>query len=119
MDPSRTERADRGPPSEASPARPSPLGRVLLPRILGVPLLTVGLLTFATAVVFGNWLPTMADAAATSRALDERQARNFALARRIRALEADAVRLEQDPWINERILRDELRMTRPGEVPIR
>jgi cell division protein FtsB len=92
---------------------------VLLPRVLGVPVLTVALLTFATAVVLGNYLPTMADGAATLRAVERRQGENFALARRIRALESEAAALESDPWLNERILRDELRMTRPGEVPVR
>lgn len=111
--------ADPGPAAPGPGPAESPLDRVLLPRILGVPVLTVALLTFATAVVLGNYLPTMAEGAATSRSLETREAENSALARRIRALEAEAEALEKDPWLNERILRDELRMTRQGEVPVR
>ena len=129
MDPSRSVRGDGGPSRvergvaadgpTSDGGDPSPLGSVLLPRILGVPVLTVVLLTFAVAVVLGNYLPTMADAAATHRALGRQEERNALLARRIQALEEEALALDQDPWVNERILRDELKMTRPGEVPLK
>ena len=137
MDPSRSVRGDGGSPRvdggvdgaadrggvadgpTSGDGDPSPLSSVLLPRILGVPVLTVVLLTFAVAVVLGNYLPTMADAAATHRALDRQEERNALLGRRIQALEEEALALDQDPWVNERILRDELKMTRPGEVPLK
>lgn len=124
MAPSPSMRAD-GEPLSAAPdapsprAHPTPVERVLAPRLLGVPWVAIGLLLFTSVVVLGNFLPTRARTAATARALARQDAANRGLAERIRAAEAEAVRLETDPWINERILRDELRMTRPGEVRIR
>lgn len=85
----------------------------------GVPVLTLFLLGFALFVVVGNYLPTRADTASTIRGLDEQRRENRELAERIRRAENEAERLEKDPWSNERILRDELRMSKKGEVIIR
>jgi cell division protein FtsB len=103
-------------PSDADPDDPSGLSR------LGAwlrPALVVGLLTFAAGVVFGNVLPTRAEAAATQRRLDDTRAENERLRRRIAALADDARRLEKDPWTTERLLRDEFRMSAEDEVLIR
>ncbi|MCE9634303.1 MAG: septum formation initiator family protein [Planctomycetes bacterium] len=85
----------------------------------GVPVLTLFLLGFAFFVVVGNYLPTRADTASTIRGLDEQRRENRELAERIRRAENEAERLEKDPWTNERILRDQLHMSRKGEVIIR
>jgi cell division protein FtsB len=113
MDPSPS--ADSGSvggrPSEAS--RLSRFSRWLRPALV------VGLLTFATAVVVGNVLPTRAELAATRRRLEATQADNERLKRRIAALTDEAKRLERDPWATERILRDELKMSADNEILIR
>ena len=83
------------------------------------PVLVVGLLTFAAGVVFGNLLPTRAELAATQRRLDDQREENERLKRRIEALGAHAQRLEKDPWLTERILRNELRMSAEDEVIVR
>lgn len=85
----------------------------------GVPVLTLFLLGFAFFVIVGNYLPTRADTASTIRGLDEQRRENRELAERIRRAESEAERLAKDPWSNERILRDQLHMTRKGEVVIR
>ena len=99
----------------AARAEPAP-GRVA--RFLR-PVLVVGLLTFAAGVVFGNLLPTRAELAATQRRLDEQRQENERLKRRIDGLAAHAQRLEKDPWLTERILRNELRMSADDEVLVR
>lgn len=126
MDPSRSDAdaaAAPGPGGAADGATPPgapPAGWSALPRTWrGVPVLTILLLGFALSVLLGNYLPTRADTAATERALEDQRTLNHALAERIRRAEADAARIEHDPWTHERILRDELRMTRPGEVIVR
>ena len=83
------------------------------------PVLVVGLLTFAAGVVFGNLLPTRAELAATQRRLDEQREENERLKRRIDGLTERAQRLEKDPWLTERILRNELRMSAEDEVIVR
>jgi cell division protein FtsB len=110
-------------PSPSAPAEPAstrgPLARALSLRWHGVPVLTLSLLGFAACVIVGNWLPTRAATAATERAVEEQRRENRELAERIRRAEAEAVRLEKDPVLHERILRDQLRMSKPGEVLIR
>ena len=105
------------PPPAAAPPRLLP--RLLDVRVRGVPLLTLVLLGAALGIVVGNYLPARASAAATERALDETRRENRALTERIRHGEAEAQRLRTDPWAHERILRDQLHMSRPGEVIIR
>ena len=83
------------------------------------PALVVGLLAFATGVVLGNVLPTRAALAATQRRLDAEREENERLKRRIADLDLLAKRLEKDPWLTERILRDELKMSGDGEILIR
>ena len=83
------------------------------------PALVVGLLTFAAGVVFGNLLPTRAELAATQQRLDEQRDENERLKRRVADLAARAERLEKDPWLTERILRNELRMSTEDEVIVR
>jgi cell division protein FtsB len=112
-------------PGSASAAVPppgshtTPFSGVTGLRFRGVPLLTLVLLGFALAVVVGNYLPTRARTAATARQLDAQRRENRESAERIRRAEAEAIQLEKDPWMTERILRDELHMTRKGEVIIR
>jgi cell division protein FtsB len=100
-------------PSPPDASRLARLGRWLRPALV------VSLLTFAAAVVFGNVLPTRAELAATQRRLDEQCRENEKLKRRIAALTADADRLEKDPWLTERILRDQLKMSAGDEVIVR
>ena len=88
-------------------------------RFRGVPVVTLLLLGFAVSVLLGNYLPTRASVAATDRALTQQMAENRAMAERIRCADAEAERLTRDPWANERILRDDLRMSEKGEVIIR
>lgn len=83
------------------------------------PVLVVGLLTFAAGVVFGNLLPTRAELAATQRRLDEQRDENERLKQQITGLTEHARRLEKDPWLTERILRNELRMSAEDEVIVR
>ena len=83
------------------------------------PALVVGLLTFAAGVIFGNVLPTRGALAATQRKLDEQNEENARLKRRIGELTLRADRLAKDPWLTERILRDELKMSADGEVIVR
>ena len=83
------------------------------------PLVTVGLLVFAAAVVVGNILPTRGESTATERRLDAERHENERLRRRIAAKEREARLLETDPWLTERILRDEFKMSGEREVLIR
>ena len=83
------------------------------------PALVVVLLTFAAGVVLGNVLPTRAELAATQRRLDAQRDENERKKRRIAGLTAHAQRLEKDPWLTERILRNELRMSADDEVIVR
>lgn len=128
MDPSpsagRTEEPpvrDAAPVDAAPGARPraAPFAGLTSLRWRGVPVLTLGLLGFAVSVVVGNYLPTRALTAATTRQLEAQRRENRESAERIRHAEAEAARLESDPWATERILRDEFRMTRKGEVIVR
>jgi cell division protein FtsB len=64
-------------------------------------------------------LPTRAELAATERRLDRQRDENEKLRRRIAGLEDHADHLERDPWLTERILRDDLKMSAPGEVIVR
>jgi cell division protein FtsB len=116
MDPSPST-----PPTETPPAprTSSPFAGVTGLRFRGVPVLTLFLLGFAFSVVVGNYLPTRADTAATERAVEEQRRENRESAERIRRAEAEAERLQKDPWATERILRDQLHMSRKGEVLIR
>lgn len=115
MDPSPSAAETRPAAAEQAESRP-PLARVA--RWLR-PVLVVGLLTFAAGVVFGNLLPTRAELAATQRRLDDQREENERLKRRIAGLNAHAQRLEKDPWLTERILRNELRMSAEDEVIVR
>lgn len=103
-------------PAAASEDRPYSLTAL---RWRGVPVLTLVLLGFAFSIVVTNYLPTRAATATSDRALEAQRAQNREYADRIRRAEAEAERLERDPWLHERILRDELRMSRQGEVIIR
>ena len=116
MDPSPSTRTDSGRPTLRARLRAAcPTGL----RFRGVPVVTLLLLGFAVSVLLGNYLPTRASVAATDRALTQQQAENRAMAERIRCADAEAERLTRDPWANERILRDDLRMSEKGEVIIR
>ena len=95
------------------------MSHLLALRVRGVPVLTLFLLGFALWVTVGNYLPTRADTASTAQALDQQRLENRELAERIRCAEAHAERLAKDPWLHERILRDQLHMTRAGEVIVR
>ncbi len=83
------------------------------------PALVVGLLAFAASVVFGNVIPTRAEFAATQKRLEDQRAENERLRRRIAELDGKAGRLVKDPWLTERILRDELHMSGDREVIVR
>lgn len=113
MDPSPSA-AEAGAPDAGS--EPSRLARIAA---WLKPALVVGLLTFATGLVFGNVLPTRAELAATQRRLDEQRAENLRLQQRIEELASRADRLAKDAWLTERILRDELRMSGDNEIIIR
>lgn len=105
-------------PSAADPAAPAASRLSRYSRWMR-PALVVVLLTFATAVVFGNVLPTRAELAATQRRLDAQRAENEKLRRRIAETRAEADGLAKDPWQTERILRDDLKMSAPDEVIVR
>lgn len=106
-------------PSGATATRPSIMDRLLAPRLRGVPLVPLALLGFAAWVTLGNYLPTRAVTLAAEDAIADQQAQNLAWEQQIRDDEAAARRLETDRWANERILRNELHMSRKGEVPVR
>ncbi|MCG3133458.1 MAG: hypothetical protein HMLKMBBP_00626 [Planctomycetes bacterium] len=106
-------------PSGATATRPSIMDRLLAPRLRGVPLVPLALLGFAAWVTLGNYLPTRAVTLAAEDAIANQQAQNLAWEQQIRDDEAAAKRLETDRWANERILRNELHMSRKGEVPVR
>jgi cell division protein FtsB len=113
MDPSPSA-ADPAPaPPAEETSRLSRISRWLKPTLV------VALLTFAAGVVFGNVLPTSGELAATQRRLDDQREENERLKKRIADLTAHAQRLEKDPWLTERILRDQLKMSADGEVLIR
>ena len=105
-------------PSAADSAAPAASRLSRLSRWLR-PVLVVLLLTFATAVVFGNVLPTRAELAATQRRLDAQRAENERLRRRIVESRAEADGLAKDPWQTERILHDDLNMSAPDKVIVR
>jgi len=113
MDPSRSA-AELS--SEDRPAEPSRLARL---SAWLRPTLAVGLLAFATGVVFGNVLPTRMDLAATERRLETERAENAKLKARIAHLNAESERLAKDPWRTERILRDQMKMSGDDEVIVR
>jgi cell division protein FtsB len=106
-------RCDAESPRTPSASRLDALSRLLRPTLV------FALLAFATGVVFGNVLPTRAVHAATERRLEEQRRANEAVRRRIAYLDEQATRLAKDPWLTERILRDELKMSAPGEVIVR
>lgn len=108
-----------GVPAAAPPAPESHLARLLRPRLVGVPLVTLALLAFAAFVILTNYIPTRIETLATTHQLTEQQAENENLAERIRIAELRTRTVETDRWTNERILRDELHMTRKGEAVIR
>ena len=110
MDPSPSA-ADICPPAE--PSRLARLAEWLRPALV------VGFLTFAAGVIFGNVLPTRGALAATQRKLEEQHDENARLKRRIEELKLRADRLAKDPWLTERILRDELKMSGEGEIIVR
>lgn len=114
-----TETAASPTPTPGTSPHPRLLPRLLDLRFRGVPVLTLFLLGAAVSIVVGNYLPTRAKTAATERALDDTRRENRALAERIRQGEAEAQRLETDPWAHERILRDQLHMSKQGEVIVR
>lgn len=108
-----------GVPAAAAPAPESHVARLLRPRVVGVPLVTLALLAFAAFVVLTNYIPTRIETLATQNQLADQQAENEQLANRIRVAEMRTRTVETDRWTNERILRDELRMTRKGEAIVR
>jgi cell division protein FtsB len=111
MDPSPSEGS--GTPYADEPSRLQRLSAWLRPTLV------VGLLTFAAGVTLGNVLPTRVELAATERRLEEQQADNERLKRKLVELSAESERLAKDPWRTERILRDELRMSADDEVIVR
>lgn len=125
--PAAEQSAARGPapgaldgvPAAAAPAPESHVARLLRPRVVGVPLVTLALLAFAAFVVLTNYIPTRIETLATQNQLADQQAENEQLANRIRVAEMRTRTVETDRWTNERILRDELRMTRKGEAIVR
>lgn len=108
-----------GVPEAAAPAPESHVARLLRPRVVGVPLVTLALLAFAAFVVLTNYIPTRIETLATQNQLADQQAENEQLANRIRVAEVRTRTVETDRWTNERILRDELRMIRKGEAIVR
>lgn len=108
-----------GVPAAAAPAPESHVARLLRPRVVGIPLVTLALLAFAAFVVLTNYIPTRIETLATQNQLADQQAENEQLANRIRVAEVRTRTVETDRWTNERILRDELRMIRKGETIVR
>ena len=106
-------------PAPPQPTPESHITRVLRPRVLGVPVLTLACLAFATFAVLTNYLPTRIETVATEKQIAEQQAHNAQLASNIRVAEETKRLVETDRWTNERILRDELHMTRKGEAVLR
>ena len=133
MDPSPSMQPSEAPPSEAppseappseappprTPAEPSLLTRVLRPRVFGFPLLTVAALAFAAYVTLTNYVPKRIETLATEQLVALKRAENDRSVARIRSAEAEIRVIETDRWTNERILREQLGMTRRGEVPVR
>lgn len=80
----------------------------------------VGVLSvYSLSVIWTNVLPTRNTLAATEQRLRELERENLAYESMLRRTELECELLERDPWTVERILRDEYRMSRPGELVVR
>ena len=82
--------------------------------------IVVGLLSaYSLSVMWTNILPTRHTLAATEQRLREVKHENEAYLTMLRHSDHEGELLERDPWTVQRILRDEFRMSKPGERIVR
>ena len=79
----------------------------------------LALLAFTVLTLVTGLLPAREDHDASQRMLDEQESRNRELEKRQVALEAEAQAVATDPWVVQRILRDEFHVTDEDEVLVR
>ncbi len=77
------------------------------------------LVAAGVALTVSNLVPIGTLRAATEEDLERQEQTNRRLEQRLLEVDAQTERALRDPWTNERMLRDEYRMSRPGEILVK